>query len=229
MLDIPRPLMSLSLLHYILPITSPFCCSSHVTCPRLGYHISTSGIRISAQDPSPISISAHWLPDAGLDKQHQEHIPVTRFCTNLFGSNARLRGTSNKPGSAKSPVSPIDSGQLGLPSSSLHQGSQSSSNLASKLPPLPASPSLAQSIGGAMGTAEEALIAYQLPRPLPIWLNPAYARHIVKGNFMTLSAKPKTVEEGEWVAHHGMLPPCPPSCCVPYDCRSFLLTQRASR
>jgi len=60
-----------------------------------------------------------------------------------------------------------------------------------------------------MGTAEEALITYQLPRPLPIWLNPAYARHIVKGNFMTLSAKPKTVEEGEWVAHHGMLPPAP--------------------
>ncbi|KAK0657383.1 Mob1/phocein [Cercophora newfieldiana] len=80
------------------------------------------------------------------------------------------------------------------------QASQSSASLASKLPPLPASPSLAQSIG-MMGTADEALNAYQLPKPLPIWLNPAYARHIVKGNFMTLSARPKTVEEGEWVAH----------------------------
>lgn len=26
---------------------------------------------------------------------------------------------------------------------------------------------------------------------------------IVKGNFMTLAAKPKLVEEGEWLAHQG--------------------------
>jgi len=54
------------------------------------------------------------------------------------------------------------------------------------------------------GTAEEALNAYHLPKPLPLWLNPAYAKHIVKGNFMTLSARPKTVEPGEWVAHQGI-------------------------
>ena len=40
----------------------------------------------------------------------------------------------------------------------------------------------------------------------PLWLNPAYAKHIVKGNLMTLSSKPKTVEEGEWIAHQGKLP-----------------------
>jgi hypothetical protein len=34
-------------------------------------------------------------------------------------------------------------------------------------------------------------------------LNDAYAKHIVKGNFMTLSARPKTVEQGEWIAHQG--------------------------
>ncbi|KZZ95525.1 Mob1/phocein [Moelleriella libera RCEF 2490] len=28
-----------------------------------------------------------------------------------------------------------------------------------------------------------------LPRPLPLWLNPACARHIVKGNFMTLTVE----------------------------------------
>ncbi|CAI6089381.1 unnamed protein product, partial [Clonostachys chloroleuca] len=39
------------------------------------------------------------------------------------------------------------------------------------------------------------------PRPLPAWLNRASAKHIVKGNFMTLSARPKTVEPGEWIAH----------------------------
>jgi len=40
-------------------------------------------------------------------------------------------------------------------------------------------------------------------RPLPLWLNPTYARHIVRGNFMTLNARPKTVERGEWIAHQG--------------------------
>ena len=75
--------------------------------------------------------------------------------------------------------------------------------MASKLPPLPASPSLSQSIG-MMGSAEDALSAYQLPRPLPLWLNAAYAKHIVKGNFMTLSARPKTVDQGEWLAHQGV-------------------------
>jgi hypothetical protein len=44
---------------------------------------------------------------------------------------------------------------------------------------------------------------YNLPRPKPLWLNDSYSKHIVKGNFMTLSARPKTVEQGEWIAHQG--------------------------
>ena len=56
-----------------------------------------------------------------------------------------------------------------------------------------------------LGTGEEALDAYHLPRPFPPWLNSAYAKHIVKGNFMTLSARPKTDEQGEWIAHQGMV------------------------
>lgn len=47
------------------------------------------------------------------------------------------------------------------------------------------------------------LSVYNLPRTKPMWLNNAYAQHIVKGNFMTLSARPKTVEQGEWIAHQG--------------------------
>lgn len=57
---------------------------------------------------------------------------------------------------------------------------------------------------GAMAPSDDPLSAYTLPKPLPLWLNHAYAKHIVKGNFMTLSARPKTVEQGEWIAHHGM-------------------------
>lgn len=39
-----------------------------------------------------------------------------------------------------------------------------------------------------------------------------HAKHIVKGNFMTLSAKPKTLEQGEWVAHQGELRETLPNC-----------------
>jgi hypothetical protein len=48
---------------------------------------------------------------------------------------------------------------------------------------------------------DDVIAAYHLPRPFPLWLNPQYAKHIVKGNFMTLSARPKTVEQAEWIAH----------------------------
>ncbi|KAH8905456.1 Mob1/phocein [Coniochaeta sp. PMI_546] len=52
-----------------------------------------------------------------------------------------------------------------------------------------------------VASGDEVLASYHLPSPKPLWLNAAYARHIVRGNFMTLSARPKTVEMGEWVAH----------------------------
>jgi len=57
-----------------------------------------------------------------------------------------------------------------------------------------------------MPTAEEILASYHLPPVKPTWLNSNYAKHIVKGNFLTLSAKPKTVEMGEWIAHQGTVP-----------------------
>jgi hypothetical protein len=58
---------------------------------------------------------------------------------------------------------------------------------------------------GSLPSADprDPLSVYNLPRPKPLWLNDAYAKHIVKGNFMTLSARPKTVEQGEWIAHQG--------------------------
>lgn len=116
-------------------------------------------------------------------------------------SNARLRGASSK-GSTKSPVSPIsEDGHLNPPRG-LSQRSKSSSNLSSKLPPPAATPSLSQTFGTA-SPGDEVLRSYRLPQPLPMWLNPSYAKHIVKGNFMTLSSRPKSVEQGEWMAHQG--------------------------
>lgn len=141
-------------------------------------------------------------------------------------SNARLRGASSRSSGNKSPApqSPIaDDSQQNTPTnlsqsnlshnnrsqSNLSQGSQSSTSLASKLPPLPVSPSLSQSIG-SMASGDDVLKSYNVPNPLPLWLNPAYSKHIVKGNFMTLSARPKTVEPGEWISHQGKLLSLPP-------------------
>ncbi|SPQ18647.1 e6a588a8-60b2-41cc-ad44-8dddd0447b39 [Thermothielavioides terrestris] len=114
--------------------------------------------------------------------------------SNLFsGINARLRGASSKQGSGKSPVSPTsDDGRLNSPRG-LSQRSKSSSNLRSQPPSLPDSPSPSLALS-ATATGDEILNSYRLPKPLPMWLNPAYAKHIVKGNFMTLSSRPKTVE-----------------------------------
>lgn len=64
-------------------------------------------------------------------------------------------------------------------------------------PPHPTAP-LSRS---TMASQDEAPASYHLSQPLPAWVNPAYAKHIVKGNFMTLIARPKTVEHGEWIAH----------------------------
>lgn len=58
-----------------------------------------------------------------------------------------------------------------------------------------------------MASGDEIINSYHLPRPLPLWLNSNCVKHIVKGNFMTLSARPKTVEQGEWIAHQGKSSP----------------------
>lgn len=132
----------------------------------------------------------------------------------IFSGN-RFRGGSNKANAqAKNPGGPSNGSQSPSPTSPL-PSSQSSSSLAPRVPPLPNSPSLSQTLS-MDGTADmnnttmnsnDPLASYNLPRPKPLWLNQAYAKHIVKGNFMTLSARPKTVEPGEWLAHQGMLSP----------------------
>ncbi|KAL2161541.1 hypothetical protein VTH06DRAFT_8103 [Thermothelomyces fergusii] len=120
--------------------------------------------------------------------------------SNLFsGINARLRGATSK-GSTKSPASPSsDDAHLNRPKG-LTQRSKSSSNLSAKASQPPPSPSLPPAPGQG-ATGDEVLRSYRLPQPLPMWLNPLYAKHIVKGNFMTLSSRPKTIEQGEWMAH----------------------------
>ncbi|KAM3073089.1 hypothetical protein ACMFMG_008807 [Clarireedia jacksonii] len=92
------------------------------------------------------------------------------------------------------------------PTGNSPSSSSPAANVAPRISPLPNSPSLSQSMSMddqsiGMSTSNDPLSIYNLPRPKPLWLNNAYAKHIVKGNFMTLSARPKTVEPGEWIAH----------------------------
>ena len=127
-------------------------------------------------------------------------------------SNARLRGTSSKQSLGKTASSPVsEDGRLNSPS--LSHRSKSSSNLSARATPTPSSPvtsapapppAPAQAVSSA-ATGDDILNSYRLPTPYPMWLNPAYAKHIVKGNFMTLSSRPKSVEQGEWMAHQGRL------------------------
>ena len=55
----------------------------------------------------------------------------------------------------------------------------------------------------SQGAPDASSYASNSRRP-PFFFRDEYSSLIVKGNFMTLAAKPKLVEEGEWLAHQGM-------------------------
>ncbi|CAD6503900.1 BgTH12-05644, partial [Blumeria graminis f. sp. triticale] len=126
---------------------------------------------------------------------------VRPIMSNLFsGISGRFRGTGKGAG-AKSPGLPPSASS----SSTGNVANGSSGGMAPRVPPLPNSPSLTQTFSMENSESSPArsdvLSHYNLPRPKPLWINDSYAKHIVKGNFMTLSARPKTVEQGEWIAH----------------------------
>ncbi|KAF1814117.1 Mob1/phocein [Eremomyces bilateralis CBS 781.70] len=64
------------------------------------------------------------------------------------------------------------------------------------IPPVPASPAL--SAGMSVDTTQPESAQ---GRKTPFFFREEYSAIIVKGNFMTLAAKPQLVEEGEWFAH----------------------------
>ncbi|KAI6780633.1 Maintenance of ploidy protein-like protein [Emericellopsis cladophorae] len=98
----------------------------------------------------------------------------------ISGINARFRGSSGRtersPGPAEGPLQP---------------------------PPGSSSPAATPTPAGAVASGPLPFDGpvSSWPRPLPAWLSRPCAKHIVKGNFMTLSARPKTVDQGEWIAH----------------------------
>lgn len=116
--------------------------------------------------------------------------------------------SNTSQGSSSSSSQALQGASQGNPQGTFQPGSSSGSQ-APRVPPLPNSPSLSSTLSLGDPTSGlpsgDPLSGYNLQRPLPLWLNNAYAQHIVKGNFMTLSARPKTVEQGEWIAHQGMI------------------------
>jgi hypothetical protein len=78
----------------------------------------------------------------------------------------------------------------------------SNSSLAPSVSPGPHSPGLHQAMSYENMQSQS---PDNQPRRPPFFFRDDYANLIVKGNFMTLAAKPVLVEEGEWLAHQGGL------------------------
>ncbi|KAL5120247.1 hypothetical protein ACEQ8H_001805 [Pleosporales sp. CAS-2024a] len=68
------------------------------------------------------------------------------------------------------------------------------------VPPMPNSPALSSAMSFESQGPPESSVSAGSRRP-PFFFREEYSNLIVKGNFMTLAAKPKFVEEGEWLAH----------------------------
>lgn len=122
------------------------------------------------------------------EQSRHRHEALMALMTHVVHSNARIGGTSSKPGPKESPRATNDG-----PSRS--HDHPTSANQALEVS-LPHSPSLSESIGMMPHVFEN-------PQPLPLWLNPTHVKQIVRGNLMTLSVRPETIEPGEWVAHQG--------------------------
>lgn len=58
----------------------------------------------------------------------------------------------------------------------------------------------------------------------PFFFREQYANLIVKGNFMTLAAKPVLIEEGEWLAHQSEYQSTTGGC----EARTDILRQQSS-
>jgi hypothetical protein len=55
-----------------------------------------------------------------------------------------------------------------------------------------------------LSATSEQQASLALPKT-PFYFREKYAALIVRGNFMTLAAKPMVIDEGEWLAHQGKL------------------------
>ncbi|KAH7385607.1 protein kinase-like protein activator [Pyrenochaeta sp. MPI-SDFR-AT-0127] len=112
-----------------------------------------------------------------------------------FFSSVRqgLAGRSNKGNQQQ--------GKGGTPSPTTAYAASPTSQQPPSVPPMPHSPALSSAMSfESQGAPSEGSVPAGSRRP-PFFFREEYSDLIVKGNFMTLAAKPKLVEEGEWLAH----------------------------
>ncbi|KAL1306868.1 hypothetical protein AAFC00_005518 [Neodothiora populina] len=111
-----------------------------------------------------------------------------------FFSNMRGFGRQSNKG-PQQPHQQQNKG-AGVASSPVYQTSPSLTPLSSQQ--LPNSPAMSSTMSFDSNPGSEGGNQH---RNLPFFFREKYATLIVKGNFMTLAAKPVLIEEGEWLAH----------------------------
>jgi len=109
----------------------------------------------------------------------------------------RRQGFNRQPNKSPNPQQQAERGNVQpvAPSPTFAQASVPSSQS-----PAPPSPSITQD----MSFQNQQAPAASTNRKPPYFFREEYSNLIVKGNFMTLAAKPVHVEDGEWLAHQGM-------------------------
>ncbi|KAH5552976.1 hypothetical protein HBI25_179240 [Parastagonospora nodorum] len=91
-------------------------------------------------------------------------------------------------------------GKGGTPSPTTPYSNSPTSQQLPSVPPMPHSPALSSAMSFESQGAPDSSVPAGSRRP-PFFFREEYSNLIVKGNFMTLAAKPKLVDEGEWLAH----------------------------
>lgn len=110
---------------------------------------------------------------------------LTRFLRRAFGGGAKRTTNPTQP----------------QPPNRINTGSPSAYSPTAIYPPnmvAPGPPSPGQATMNANAEAHQMNLAQN---KIPLFFRPEHSGFIVKGNFMTLAAKPHLVEEGEWLSH----------------------------
>lgn len=126
---------------------------------------------------------------------HQQRPALANFCSFCFTNRRQgFGGRNNKSGAHPGKGN-------GPGNSSPTTLSSPSSSLAPSIPSVPQSPSLHQTMSYENISPNDS--QQSLQRRPPFFFREEYSNLIVKGNFMTLAAKPILVDDGEWLAHQG--------------------------
>lgn len=128
-------------------------------------------------------------PPPPLDKGSRSSANPLHLSRQGFGGRSN-KNSNNQPPQGKGNASPTMSHQAAPQQYPPSQGQMYSPSMA------PAAPNDSAPIESERAPSPQ-------NRKPPYFFREEHANLIVKGNFMTLAAKPKMVDEGEWLAHQG--------------------------